>query len=140
MKRCDVYIMFNADGGQKKVAKVKGYIFMKSGHWFTARRRNPEWPSDERYKKWVISDLVTGLVMTSTDSKRAKVPDAIPDSMIEKLLYYYDDRTTSLYRQKSTHDEFREYARQISKAMALEDIDNPQLDCMRESGQLLFHE
>lgn len=78
--------------------------------------------------------------MTSTDARLANVPDAIPDSMIDKLLYYYDDRTISLYRQKSTHDEFREYARQISRAMVLEDIDNSLLDCMRESGQLLFHE
>lgn len=138
MKRADVYILINADDGQK-VIKVKGYIFKKGEHWFTARRRNPEWPSDEQFKKWVISDLVTGLVMASTNARLCDVPDTLPEDLINKLLYYYDDRTTSLYRQKSTHDKFREYARLISKAMVLDDLDNPQLDCMRESGQLLFH-
>ena len=60
MKRSDVYIIYNYNGGNgKKVAKVKGYMFEKKGHWFTVRHRDMDRPGDSRFKKWIILDFVT---------------------------------------------------------------------------------
>ena len=88
MKRSDVYIIRN-DGSGKKAVKVKGYMFEKKGHRFTVRHRDPD--EAAYYKKWIISDFVTGLCMTDSDSKLDDVPDALQESMIDKLIEFYSD-------------------------------------------------
>ena len=90
MKRTDFYIIINTESGKKPV-KVCGYMFEKFGHWFTVRRRNPKVPNDERYAKWIISDFVTGLIMTSTDSRLENVRYALPECRIVQLLGFYDN-------------------------------------------------
>ena len=72
MKRSDVYIIRN-DGSGKKAVKVKGYMFEKKGHRFTVRHRDPD--EAAYYKKWIISDFVTGMCMTD----------------IDKLIEFYND-------------------------------------------------
>ena len=89
MKRTDFYIIINTESGKKPV-KVCGYMFEKFGHWFTVRRRNPKVTNDERYAKWIISDFVTGLIMTSTESSLENVRYALPECSIVKLLGFYD--------------------------------------------------
>ena len=86
MKRCEFYIIINTESGKKPV-KVRGYMFEKCGHWFTVRRRIPS----ENFKKWIISDFVTGLVMTDTDSSIENVRYALPECRIVKLLGFYDN-------------------------------------------------
>ena len=90
MKRCEFYIIINNESGKKPV-KVRGYMFEKFGHWFTVRRRNPKVPNDKRYAKWIISDFVTGLIMTSTDSRLENVRYALPECRIVQLLGFYDN-------------------------------------------------
>lgn len=145
MKRSDVYIIHNDDSG-KKVAKLKGYMFRKAGHWFTVRRRNPEWvrrrnpewSGDASYKRWIISDFVTGIIMTSTDNRLNDVPDALPESMIDKLIEFYSDNSTSIYKRQSTHDEFAEYAQMINEAMFADSPENPLIDLLQEDAGELF--
>ena len=90
MKRADFYIIINTESGEKPV-KVCGYMFEKFGHWFTVRRRNPKVPNDERYAKWIISDFVTGLIITSTESRLENVQYALPECRIVQLLAFYDN-------------------------------------------------
>lgn len=135
MKRSDVYIIHN-DGSVKKAVKVKGYMFWKGGHWFTIRRRNPEWPGDANYKRWIISDFVTGLIMTSTDNRLDDVPDALSESMIDKLIEFYSDNSTSI--RQSTHDELAEYAQMINEAMYMDNPENKLIDLLQKDAGELF--
>lgn len=137
MKRSDVYIIHN-DGSGKKAVKVKGYMFWKGGHWFTIRRRNPEWPGDANYKRWIISDFVTGLIMTSTDSRLDHVPNALSESMIDKLIEFYRDNSTNLYQRQSTHDWLEEYAQMINEAMYMDNPENKLIDLLQEDAGELF--
>lgn len=137
MKRSDVYIIHN-DGSGKKAIKVKGYMFYKGGHWFTIRRKNPEWPGDASYKRWIISDFVTGVIMTCTDSRLDHVPNALSESMIDKLIEFYSDNSTSIYKRQSTHDEFAEYAQMINEAMFADSPENPLIDLLQEDAGELF--
>lgn len=139
MKRSDVYIIHN-DGSGKKVAKLKGYMFKKKEHWFTVRHRDQNIPNqyDSRYKKWIISDFVTGLIMTSTDNKLADVPNALPESMIDKLIKFYSDNSTSMYRRESTREEFQKYAQMINDAM-YKDGQDKLIDLLQDSAHELFN-
>ena len=139
MKRSDVYIIYNeSNGNRNKVAKLKGYMFEKNGHWFTVRHRDLGIPNDSRYKKWIISDFVTGLIMTSTDNRLDDVPDALSDSMIDKLIKFYSDNSTSIWKRQSTHDEFAEYAQMINEAMFADSPENPLIDLLQEDAGELF--
>ena len=137
MKRRDVYIIHN-DGSGKKVAKLKGYMFKKKEHWFTVRHRDQNIPNDSRYKKWIISDFVTGLIMTSTDNRLDDVSDALPESMIDELIEFYSDNSTSIYKRQSTHDEFAEYAQMINEAMFADSPENPLIELLQEDAGVLF--
>lgn len=137
MKRSDVYIIRN-DGSGKKVAKVKGYMFEKKGHWFTVRHRDMDRLGDSRYKKWIISDFVTGLIMTSTDSRLDHVPNALSESMIDKLIEFYRDNSTNLYQRQSTHDWLEEYAQMINEAMYMDNPENKLIDLLQEDAGELF--
>ena len=90
MKRTEFYIIINTESGKKPV-KVHGYMFEKCGHWFAVRRRIIS--EKLYYKKWIISDFVTGLIMTSTDSRIENVRYALPEGHIVKLLGFYDNCT-----------------------------------------------
>ena len=137
MKRSDVYIIYN-DGSGKKAVKVKGYMFRKAGHWFTVRSRNPEWPGDASYNRWIISDFVTGLIMTSTDSRLDHVPNALSESMIDKLIEFYRDDLTNLYQRPSTHDWLEEYAQMINEAMYMDNPENKLIDLLQKDAGELF--
>lgn len=137
MKRSDVYIIHN-DGSGKKVAKVKGYMFEKKGHWFTVRHRDMDRPGDSGRKKWIISDFVTGLIMTSTDNRLDDVPDALPEAIIDKLIEFYSDNSTNIYKPQSTHDRFAEYAQMINEAMFADSPENPLIDLLQKDAGELF--
>lgn len=129
MKRSDVYIIHN-DGSVKKAVKVKGYMFWKGGHWFTIRRRNPEWPGDANYKRWIISDFVTGLIMTSTDNRLDDVPDALSEAMIGKLF--------EIYLAHAQYDVIEEYAQMINEAMYMDNQENKLIDLLQKDAGELF--
>ena len=135
MKRSDVYIIRN-DGSGKKAVKIKGYMFEKKGHWFTVRHRDPD--EAAHYKKWIISDFVTGLIMTSTDNRLDDVPNALPESMIDKLIELYSDNSTSMYRRESTREEFQKYAQMINDAM-YKDGQDKLIDLLQDSAHELFN-
>ena len=137
MKRSDVYIIYS-DGSGKKAVKVKGYMFRKAGHWFTVRHRDYGIPNDSRYKTWIISDFVTGLIMTSTDNRLDDVPDALPEAMIDKLIEFYSDNSTSIYERQSTHDWLEEYAQMINEAMYMDNPENKLIDLLQEDAGELF--
>ena len=137
MKRSDVYTIYNDSSG-KKAVKVKGYMFRKAGHWFTVRSRNPERPGDASYNRWIISDFVTGVIMTSTGNRLDDVPDALPESMIDMLIKFYSDNSTSIYKRQSTHDEFAEYAQMINEAMFVDSPENPLIDLLQKDAGELF--
>ena len=136
MKRSDVYIIHN-DGSGKKAVKVKGYMFEKKGHWFTVRHRDPNILYDSRYKKWIVSDFVTGIIMTYTDNKLADVPNALPEFMIDKLIELYSDNSTSMYRRESTREEFQKYTQMINDAM-YKDGQDKLIDLLQDSGTSLI--
>ena len=138
MKRSDVYIIHN-DGSGKKAVKVKGYMFEKKGHWFTVRHRDPNILYDySRYnRKWIISDFVTGIIMTYTDNKLADVPNALPEFMIDKLIELYSDNSTSMYRRESTREEFQKYTQMINDAM-YKDGQDKLIDLLQDSGTSLI--
>lgn len=136
LKRSDFYIIRNdSDGKEKKAVKVSGYIFQKNGHWFSIRKRNPD--EKNHYHKWIISDFVTGLVMTSTDNKLNDVPDTLSDNLIDMLIKFYKDDSTSIYRRESTREEFQRYAQLINEAM-LHDGKDKLIDLFQDSAYELF--
>ena len=137
LKRSDIYIIANLGDGQKAY-RTKGYIFQKNGHWFSARRNDA---TNKLYtfglNKWIISDFVTGLVMTSTDNKLNDVPDALNDNLIDKLIEFYKDDSTGIYRRESTREELQRYAQMINEAM-LSDGQDILIDFLQDSAYELF--
>lgn len=138
MKRSDVYILINGKDGKKEVIKVAGYMFQKNGHWFTVRKNDPAITKASTRRKWIISDFVTGMIMTSTDNRIEDVPDALPESLIDKLIEFYRDNSTSLYKRQSTHDEFAEYAQMINEAMYRDNPENKLIDLLQKDAGELF--
>ena len=137
MKRSDVYIIYHDVSGEKAV-KVKGYMFEKKRHWFTVRHRDPNILHDStRYKKWIVSDFVTGIIMTNTDNNLADVPNALPESMIDKLIELYSDNSTSMYRRESAREGFQKYAQMINDAM-YKDGQDKLIDLLQDSGTSLI--
>ena len=121
MKRCEFFIIYNADYG-KTVFKVKGYMFQKCGHWFTVRRRIPS----ENRKKWIISDFVTGIIMTSTDSRLENVRYALPECRIVELLGFYDN--CAIYGGRTIKETLQSYADMIHSAMFKDNPESKMLD------------
>ena len=139
MKRSDVYILINGKDGKKEVIKVAGYMFQKNGHWFTVRKNDPAiTKASTSYKgKWIISDFVTGIIMTSADVKLDNVPDALPESMIDKLIELYSDNSTSIYKRQSTREKFQSYAQLINEGM-FRDSQYDLIDLLQFSAYELF--
>ena len=121
MKRCEFFIIYNADYG-KTAFKVKGYMFHKCGHWFTVRRSKPS----ENHRKWIISDFVTGVIMTSTDSSLENVRYALPECRIVQLLGLYDGCT--IYGGRTNKEELQSYADMIHAAMFKDNPKSKMLD------------
>lgn len=132
MKRTDFYIIINTESG-KKLVKVRGYMFEKCGHWFTVRRRRPS----ENFKKWIISDFVTGLIMTSTDSRIENVRYALPECLIVRLLGYYDN--CAIYGHRSIREELQQYAQMIHAAMFNDNPESKMLDLHQSQAEKLFN-
>lgn len=127
MKRTDFYIINNTESGKKPI-KVRGYMFEKCGHWFAVRRSLLS--ENAHYKKWIISDFVTGLIMTSTDSRIENVRYALPESSIVKLLELYDNRNSS---------ELQQYADMIHAAMFRDNPESKMLDLHTRQAEKLFN-
>ena len=121
MKRTDFYIIINTESGKKPV-KVRGYMFEKCGHWFTVRRRMPS----ENHKKWIISDFVTGMIMTSTESRLENVRYALPECRIVQLLGLYDGCT--IYGGRTIKESLQSYADMIHAAMFKDNPKSKMLD------------
>ena len=132
MKRCEFFIICNTDTG-KTALKTKGYMFEKSGHWFTVRNRLPY---EKMYrKKWIISDFVTGLVMTDTDSRLENVRYDLPESSIVMLRGLYDD----IYGHRPAREEFQQYAQMIQAAMFKDNPESKMLDLHQSQSKELFN-
>jgi len=136
MKRCEFFIIYNADYG-KTAFKVKGYMFQKCGHWFTVRRRIP---SEKMYrKKWIISDFVTGLMMTDTDSSLEDVQSAVTETMVARMLELYRNNTVGIYKHRSNREELQHYAEMIYGAAYKNNPNSKMLDLLKDQAYELFN-
>lgn len=134
MKRCEFFIICNTDTG-KTTLKTKGYMFEKCGHWFTVRHRMPY----ENYKKWIISDFVTGLVMNSTESRFESVRNALPEYSIVMLSGLYKDNTVGIYGHIPVREELQQYAQMIHAAMFNDNPESKMLDLHQSQSEKLFN-
>lgn len=75
--------------------------------------------------------------MTSTDNKLNDVPDTLSDNLIDMLIKFYKDDSTSIYRRESTREEFQRYAQLINEAM-LHDGKDKLIDLFQDSAYELF--
>lgn len=138
LKRSDVYIIANRGDG-KTAYKKKGYIFQKNGHWFTIRHKETDFDSNTNIrKKWIVSDLVTGVVMTQTDNKLEDVPDALSDAFVDKLMELYKDNSTSFYWSESSREQFQKYVQMINEAM-FNDKQDRLIGLLQDSARELFN-
>ena len=136
MKRCEFFIIYNTDTG-KTALKTKGYMFEKCGHWFTVRRRIS---SEKQFrKKWIISDFVTGIVMTDTDSSIENVRYALPESSIVRLLGLYDNCAISIHGRRPVREEFQSYAQMIHAAMFKDNPESKMLELHQSQAEELFN-
>ena len=136
MKRCEFFIIYNTDAG-KNVLKVKGYMFEKSGHWFTVRHRRPD---EKLYrKKWIVSDFVTGLVMAGTDNKIEDVPAVISETMVSRLLELYKNNTIGIYENRSIREGLQSFAEIIYQATYKRGINSNMLDLLKDQAYELFN-
>ena len=140
MKRCEFFIIYNTDTG-KTVFKTKGYMFQKSGHWFTVRRRT----DDEKLyrKKWIISDFVTGLLMTDTDNKIEDIPSVISETMVARLLELYRNDTVIYsnrsYSKRSIREELQQYAEMIYRGTYKNNPNSNMLDLLQSQSYELYN-
>ena len=134
MKRCEFFIVYNADYG-KTVFKVKGYMFQKCGHWFTVRRRIPS----ENHKKWIISDFVTGIIMTDTDSSLKDIQSAVTETMVARLLELYKNNTVGIYEHRSVREELQQYAEMIYRGTYKNDPNSNMLDLLQSQSYELYN-
>lgn len=136
MKRCEFFFIYNADYG-KTAFKVKGYMFQKCGHWFTVRYRLP---SEKMYrKKWIISDFVTGLIMTDTDSSLKDIQSAVTETMVARLLELYRNNTVSIYGHGSVREELQHYAELIHGGTYKNNPNSKMLDLLKDQAYELFN-
>ena len=136
MKRCEFFVIWNTDTG-KTAFKVKGYMFEKCGHWFTVRHRR----SDEKLyrKKWIISDFVTGLVMTDTDNKIEDIPSVISETMVSRLLELYRNNTYSIYSNRPIREELNHYAEIIHEGMYKNNPESKMIELHQSQAEELFN-
>ena len=134
MKRCEFFIIYNADYG-KTAFKVKGYMFKKCGHWFTVRRRIPS----ENLKKWIISDFVTGFIITDTDSSLKDIQSAVTETMVARLLELYRNNTGAIYGQRSVREELQYYAELIHGGTYKNNPNSKMLDLLKDQAYELFN-
>ncbi len=138
LKRSDVYILHNGENHKKEIIKVAGYMFYKNGHWFTVRRNDPAICKSSCKGKWIISDFVTGLIMSSTDNTLDDVPMSLADSLIDKLIEFYKDNSVNMYRRESSREEFQKYAQMMNEAM-YKDGQDKLIDYLQDSAYELFN-
>ena len=134
MKRCEFFIIYNADYGITAF-KVKGYMFQKFGHWFTVRHRIPS----EKHKKWIISDFVTGVIVTDTDSSLKDIQSAVTETMVVRLLELYRNNTDSIYSNRSIREELQQYAEMIYRGTYKNDPNSYMLDLLQSQSYELYN-
>ena len=134
MRRCEFFIIYNADSG-KTAFKVKGYMFQKFSHWFTVRRRIPS----EKRKKWIISDFVTGLAMTDTDSSLKDIQFAVTETMVAHLLELYRNNTVGIYDHRPVREELQHYAEMIHGGMYKDNPESKMLELYQSQAEELFN-
>ena len=134
MKRCEFYIIINTESGKKPV-KVRGYMFEKCGHWFTVRHRR----SDEKLyrKKWIISDFVTGIAMTDTDSSIENVRYALSECRIVGFLGLYDNCT--ICGGQTIKETLQSYADMIHAAMFKDNPESKMLELHQSQAGNLYN-
>ena len=81
--------------------------------------------------------MVTGIIMTDTGNKLDDVPDALPDILIDKLIEFYEDNSTSMYRCESSREEAQRYAQMINDAM-YKDGQDKLISLLQDSAYELF--
>ena len=134
MKRCEFFIIYNAGCGNTAL-KVKGYMFQKCGHWFTVRRKIPS----ENHKKWIISDFVTGVIMTDTDSSLKDVLYAVTETMVNRLVELYRDNTVGIYDRRSSREALQRYAEMIHEGMYKDNPESKILELHQSQAEELFN-
>lgn len=137
MKRCEFFIICKNDTG-KTAMKTKGYMFEKSGHWFTVRRRM----SAEAFssgKKWIVSDFVTGIAMGGTNKKLQDIPSVISETMIASLFKMYRNNTASIYEHRSSREQLQTYAQMINSAMFKDNPESKMIDLFQSQCYELFN-
>ena len=137
MKRCEFFIIYNT-GTEKTAMKTKGYMFEKSGHWFTVRRRMSA-EAFSRRKKWIVSDFVTGLAMTDTDKKLQDIPSVISETMVARLFEMYRNNTASIYEYRSIREQLQTYAQMINSAMFKDNPESKMIDLFQSQCCELFN-
>ena len=137
MKRCKFFIIYKNDT-EETAMKTKGYMFEKSGHWFTVRRRIPA-DTFSRRKKWIVSDYVTGLAMTDTDKKLQDIPSVISETMVASLFKMYRNNTASIYEHRSIREQLQTYAQMINSAMLKDNPESKMIDLFQSQCYELFN-
>lgn len=136
MKRCEFFIIYNTDTG-KTAFKTKGYMFQKSGHWFTVRRRT--YDENLYRKKWIISDFVTGLVMTDTDSSLKDIQSAVTETMVARLLELYRNYTVGIYEKRPIRAELQQCAEMIYRGTYKNNPNSNMLDLLQSQSYELYN-
>ena len=134
MKKCEFFIIYNAGCGNTAL-KVKGYMFQKSGHWLTVRHRIPS----EEHKKWIISDFVTGIIITDTDSSLKDVPSAVTETMVACLVELYRNNTVGIYDRISSREALQSYAEIIHEGMYKDNPESKLLELHQSQAEELFN-
>ena len=136
MRRCEFFIIYKADSGITAF-KVKGYMFQKFNHWFTVRGK---FPSEKMYrKKWVISDFVTGLLMTDTNSSLKDIQSAVTETMAARLLELYRNNTVGIYDHRTVREKLQHYAEMIYDGTYKNNPNSNMLDLLKNQAYELFN-
>lgn len=136
MKRCEFFVIYNIGTG-KTAMKRKGYMFEKYGHWFTVRRIMSAETFSSR--KWIVSDFVTGLVMTETDNKLQDIPSVISETMVARLFEMYRNNTASIYEYSFIREQLQTYAQMINSAMFKDNPESKMIDLFQSQCYELFN-
>lgn len=131
MKRCEFFIIYN-----ETAFKVKGYMFQKCGHWFTVRRRMPS--EKLHHKKWIISDFVTGFMVTDTDSSLKDIQSAVTETMVASVLKLYRNNTVGMYEHRSIREKLQHYAEVIHRSTYKNNPNSKMLDLLKDQAYELF--
>lgn len=126
MIRTDFYITWLSSTERAYIpVKVNGYVFKTFDHWFTIRKNEPPMSGDKYPKKWIISDLVTGLGVCDTNCKLADIPGIITQDMVDSVLNRYTNRKVQRDMQRFAQNINQKYYEENNISM----VDKLQSSC-----------